>query len=27
VYSDAHYYTSALQGPPASVIFNVTARF
>ncbi len=27
VYSDNHYYTSAQAGPPASVIFNVTARF
>ena len=26
-YANNTYYTSALQGPPASVIFNVTARF
>ncbi len=27
VYSDAHYYSSALAGPPASVVFNITGRF
>ena len=27
VYSDAHYYTSAQAGPPAAVLFNITARF